>query len=195
MSRLATTRQMLKTFAGNNPIDYWLTTHNFLFLGLMAIFGVGGQLVGWTYGGLIGFAYWVFFFGVNKSAYEWCRYNTRSGARAMTEFNHGDSQYEIYYSETDDCFVGFQPLVDHFSHPDMRFYGTPIFIGPMIFAWIQKGTMMKMTDGEFYSFIQNMGDSGLYEEEYELWESVIENSTEPQVFESVVKRGRALESL
>ena len=195
MSRLATTKQLHEAFAGDNPVDYWLTTHNVFFLGLMTIFGVGGQLIGWTYGGITGFAYWVFFFGLNKSAYEWCRHRTRNGAKSMTTFEHGDSQYEIYYSAEEECFVGFQPLVDHFLHPDMRFYGTPVFIGPMIFAWVQEGTMMRMTEGEFYSFVQNLDDSGLYEEEYELWESVIENSTEPQVFAGVVKRGRALDSL
>ena len=61
MSRLATTKQLHEAFAGDNPVDYWLTTHNVFFLGLMTIFGVGGQLIGWTYGGIIGFLLGVLF--------------------------------------------------------------------------------------------------------------------------------------
>jgi hypothetical protein len=184
----------MEFLTGDTKVDYWSFIHNIGFASTLLLLTLLDLIINSYYGTIFAVTYWIAFFGINQILTMSYQYYIEHHATVQTTITIEDEiQHTICYLEEKEQFIVFQSLYDKFLHPKVAEHGSTIFLGHLYLSWIQAGTMVQMTEAEFYTFISDTEQQYAYQE-LDLWEKLIAN-TDSDIFESVLKQGRALNAI
>ena len=171
--------------------DFWMFLHTFIFIGIIYTPILYTQ----SFNGLqfIGGIYWIIFFAINYILYHLYQYQLSRKAKASGTIRIDKKTYKIYY--TDNTITVTQNIESRIHSPiNLENYGTIKKLKPLLLTWVQAGFIAEMSEQQLYKFINKLETTENCED-YELWNTLIENNPNSNTFETIARQQKVIESV
>ena len=184
------TAPLLRDFKDEDPTFYWMFIHMILFSLLVAVISlIDVFLKSYFYGVLA--LYWPIVFILNKVRLDIYKYKLRKRSDSRSIVITDDEKYVLYHIDTEVILI--QPWKTRMlSMINKTQFGTNIRLQPYLFTWLMDGLVIKMSEKKFYECIKSLNK---VDTETELWKQILQNSTDSDVFESIIREQRVIECI